>query len=101
VPPSGPMDSISHRKANFLVGNNISDAAIEILLDGLEVKFYQLSLAAVSGSSEAEIYLKDKSQLQKKVLFEKPLLIQPGETLLIKNNRKAGARTYLAVRGGI
>jgi allophanate hydrolase subunit 2 len=45
------MDSISHRKANFLVGNQLGDAAIEILLDGLEVKFYQTSLVAVAGSS--------------------------------------------------
>jgi allophanate hydrolase subunit 2 len=57
VSPSGPMDSISHRKSNFLVGNEISDASIEILLDGLEVKFYQSSLVAVAGSSEAEFFL--------------------------------------------
>jgi allophanate hydrolase subunit 2 len=55
------MDFISHRKANFLVGNEISDAALEILLDGLEVKFYQSSLVAVAGSSEAEVFLITKN----------------------------------------
>jgi urea carboxylase len=50
VSPSGPMDSISHRKGNYLVGNSLGDASIEILLDGLEIKFYQISLVAVTGS---------------------------------------------------
>jgi urea carboxylase len=34
VPPSGPMDALSHRLANALVGNDEADAALEFGLTG-------------------------------------------------------------------
>ena len=34
VPPSGPMDALSHRLANALVGNDEDAAALEFSLQG-------------------------------------------------------------------
>lgn len=40
VPPSGPMDSLAHRLANALVGNEEDAAALEFSLSGPTLKFH-------------------------------------------------------------
>jgi hypothetical protein len=49
VPPSGPMDSLSHRLANALVGNDSEAAALEFGLTGPTLKFHANCLVALTG----------------------------------------------------
>src|SRR5919106_501195 len=47
---AGPMDAVSHRLANLLVGNEASAATLEITLIGPEVEFEHAALFAVTGA---------------------------------------------------
>lgn len=44
------MDSFSFQIANFLVGNSGDEAGIEIVLDGMTLKFNCDAVIAVTGS---------------------------------------------------
>src|ERR1700730_15202102 len=50
VPVSGPMDPVSHRVANALVGNASEDATLEVTLIGPELDFEDERVAAVAGA---------------------------------------------------
>src|SRR3954452_2984651 len=50
VPVAGPMDPVSHRLANALVGNARDAALIEITLLGPELEFEDQRLVAVAGA---------------------------------------------------
>jgi allophanate hydrolase subunit 2 len=49
VPPSGPMDSLHHRLANALVGNDPDAAALEFGLTGPSLKFHCDCVVALTG----------------------------------------------------
>lgn len=94
IPISGAMDRFSLRVANLLVGNDESDAALEAVFLGPELRFTADTLIAVTGAD-----LPPK-------LDGKP---QPGWTaFIVKAGQvlafdflKQGARAYIAVAGGI
>jgi urea carboxylase len=95
VPPSGPMDTRSFRLANRLVGNPASAAGLEITLAGPTLKFNAsatLCLAGAAMSAKVD---------GMPVPFWKPFHVAAGQTLAIGTVTGAGARAYLAVRGGI
>src|SRR5439155_8609458 len=50
VPVAGPMDPVSHRLANALVGNRRDAALLEITLLGPELEFEDQRLVAVTGA---------------------------------------------------
>lgn len=50
VPPSGPMDSLSFRFANRLVGNPSSSAALEITVSGPTLRFNCDTVIALTGA---------------------------------------------------
>ena len=50
VPVAGPMDYLSHRLSNHLVGNEAIAAALEVTLQGPELLFEEDSLFAVTGA---------------------------------------------------
>lgn len=50
VPPSGPMDDLSLRHANALVGNELSAAGLEVTLRGPTLKLHCSVTAAVCGA---------------------------------------------------
>ncbi|CAI6285447.1 unnamed protein product [Periconia digitata] len=50
VPPSGPMDSLSFRLANKLVGNEENLAALECTMQGPSIKFHWDTVIAVTGA---------------------------------------------------
>lgn len=52
--PSGPMDDLSHRLANALVGNDEGAAALELTLTGPTIKFHTPGVVAVCGA-EADV----------------------------------------------
>ncbi|KAJ2977213.1 hypothetical protein NUW58_g7878 [Xylaria curta] len=94
IPKSGPMDSISSRIANILVGNPIGMEVIEMTLIGPELLFTSSSRIAVCGAN-CEVTIDDKERPMWSSLF-----IRAGQRLKISTVVGAGCRMYLAVRGG-
>jgi len=94
VPVAGPMDPVSHRLANALVGNERESAALEITLLGPELEFEDERLVAVAGA-EFELSLDGRP-----VPSNAPFIVAIGSRLRF-GTRRLGARAYLAVSGGI
>jgi antagonist of KipI len=94
VPVAGPMDSYSHRLANLLVANEPSAATLEVTLIGPELAIEAETLAAVVGAAfDIEC---DGVAVGTDVSFS----VRPGSRVRF-GRRRAGARAYLAVAGGI
>lgn len=94
VPPSGPMDSYSHRLANRIVGNDYTAPAIEITLNGPKFRFLTDSLISLTGG-EAEFTVNDQVAEQ-----NKPVYIRKNDVVSIGKLTK-GCRAYLAIRNGL
>ncbi|PWI31970.1 urea carboxylase [Vibrio albus] len=95
VPPSGPMDSLSFRLGNQLLGNDKSSAGLEIIISGPTLKFNTGKYIALTG---AEIQATLDNQ---PVAMGKAVKVEAGQTLKLGKVTGAGARTYLAVEGGL
>lgn len=87
--PAGAADSVSFRVANFLVGNPPNTPALEITLVGPTLEFDAPTTAAISGAHTST-----------SVVLNQAFHVAPGEKIAI-GSLLDGARTYLAVRGGI
>jgi len=94
VPVAGPMDPVSYRFVNALVGNDRDAAALEITLLGPELEFDDERLVAVAGA-EFELSLDGRP-----TPCNAPFIVSTG-SLLRFGARGRGARAYLAVSGGI
>jgi len=94
VPPSGPMDSLSFRLANRLVGNPVDRAALEITMMGPTLAFNTDAIVALSGATI------DASVRDRIVKMNEPFVVRGGETLRLGRVSGAGARSYLAIAGG-
>ena len=94
VPPSGPMDALSFRLANRLLGNSVGAPALEITLTGPAMRF----------NCDAEICLGgaplDARLDGTPVAFWQPVPVKAGQTLTLGAITGTGARAYLAVHGG-
>ncbi len=88
VPPSGPMDDLAFRQANEIVGNAPDAAGFEFTLIGPTLKFHADATIALTGADLG---------LPRWV----PIEVKAGETIRLGAVQGAGARGYLAVRGGI
>lgn len=94
VPVAGPMDRVSHRLANRLVGNPESIAALEVTLIGPEIEFEAETVFAVSGAEfrlaldEADVPMNAAHRARR------------GSRLKF-GDRQRGARAYLAFAGGL
>ncbi|WP_304639107.1 urea carboxylase [Pseudomonas sp.] len=95
VPPSVPMDSRALRLGNRLLGNSEGAAGLEITMTGPTLRFNTDAVIAVTG---AEIPLSIDGLAQPMCTS---LLIRAGNTLALGTIAGAGARSYLAIRGGI
>ncbi len=94
VPVAGPMDPVSHRTANLLVGNPAGRAALEVTLIGPEVEFLDDTTFAVAGA-RFDLFLDERP-------METGIAARAGRGSRLRFGRRtAGARAYLAVRGGI
>ncbi|RJL34424.1 biotin-dependent carboxyltransferase family protein [Bailinhaonella thermotolerans] len=87
VPRSGAADAEALRLANRLLGNAEDAAGIELTFGGACLRFPSGGWAAVTGAPCGPP-------------AGTPLWVRPGESLAFGAPR-AGARTYVAVRGGI
>ena len=94
VPVAGPMDPVSHRLANALVGNVRDTAALEITLLGPDLEFEDERLVAVAGA-EFGMALDGRP-----VPINAPFIVSAGSRLRF-GERRLGARAYLAISGGI
>lgn len=94
VSVSGAMDPFAHRLANALVGNARHLATLEATLAGPTVTFTDARSFAVVGG-EFDLWLDDQP-----VRMRTRLHASPGAVLRI-GERRAGARAYLAIEGGV
>ncbi|WP_419963222.1 biotin carboxylase N-terminal domain-containing protein [Pantoea vagans] len=95
VPPSGPMDDRALRSGNRLLGNDESDAALEITLNGPTLKFNTEIQAVVCGAPLSVTL--DGVEQAMDVVFTLPA----GSTLKLGAMNGAGVRSYLCLSGGI
>ncbi|MDD4882748.1 MAG: 5-oxoprolinase/urea amidolyase family protein, partial [Gallionellaceae bacterium] len=94
VPPSGPMDALSMRLANRLVGNPEGTAALELTAAGPTLKFNCDSLIALGGAAMT-------AKLDGEALANwRAYPVKAGSVLQLGRVEGAGLRTYLAVAGG-
>ena len=92
IPPSGPMDELSFRRANLLVENDQGAPALEVQFMGPKLKVLSSCHAAISGGICRPI-LNDVP-----VEMNRTFMMKRGDVLDIGAVR-TGARTYLAVTG--
>ncbi|MDR0219009.1 MAG: biotin-dependent carboxyltransferase family protein [Enterobacteriaceae bacterium] len=94
IPPSGTLDRFGLAAANLLTGNSPETAALECTLTGPELLFEQDTLFAVSGAP-MKLLLNGQP-----VPFNTCLRAKAGQQLKIIG-APSGARSYLAIAGGI
>jgi biotin-dependent carboxylase-like uncharacterized protein len=94
LPPSGPMDYLSHHAANALVGNDPAAATLESVFIGPTLHFRRDTVVAVTGA-EVDLRIDD---VQMPTWTTLP--VRAGQVLAV-GSMLAGARSYIAVRGGI
>ncbi len=95
VPPSGPMDSLSFRLANQLLGNASDAAAIEMTLSGPTLQFASDTVIALTGADmQAELDGVAVPRYQ-------TVPVKAEQVLSIGKVTGAGARAYLAIAGGV
>jgi urea carboxylase len=95
IPPSGPMDSLSMRLANRIVGNAAGVPGLELTMSGPTLRFAEDAVVALAGAAMTATL--DAGPV---ATFE-PIFVKAGQVLKLGAITAAGARTYLAVRGGL
>ena len=100
VPPSGPFDSRSFRLGNVLLGNAHEAAGLEITLNGPSLKFNCRSRIVLTGAPiQAQLIHQDAAASNELSMYQ-VIDVQAGQTLKL-GKVSEGARSYLAVQGGI
>ncbi len=94
VPPSGPMDSLSFRLANQLVGNDPQAAALECTVAGPSLRFGFDAVIALTGADMA-------AKLDGEALTTGVIVGVRAGQVLEMGKAGHGCRAYLAVAGGI
>lgn len=106
VSAAGALDRASLRRANRLVGNSPSAAAIETVSGGLKVQAVGDQVLAVAGAPSALTIdspsdpESDNPGRRRTIPVATPFALLDGETLTL-GAPEAGFRSYLAVRGGV
>ncbi len=94
VPVSGPMDEVSYRLANLIVGNPSSAAALEATVLGPELRIETEAIMAVTGADLGATVDGSPIPLNGAILCPAGSVMRCGE-------RRNGARAYVAFDGGI
>jgi len=95
VPPSGPMDALSFRLGNRLLGNAEGEAGLEFTAAGPTLRFDAAARICLAGAEFAATLDGEP------VPVWQPLAVAAGQTLAIGRVSGAGLRGYLLVEGGI
>jgi urea carboxylase len=99
VPPSGPMDDLSHRLANRLVGNASAAPALEITLSGPTLRAHASTVVALVGAAlNATLELADGTTSP--LPLNQAVAVPAGAVLRLGQAQGPGLRATLAVRGG-
>ncbi|WVQ81557.1 urea carboxylase [Cryptococcus sp. DSM 104549] len=93
VPESGPMDPVSFRLSNILVGNHENTEALEVTLTGPELLFHVPAVVAITGGTV-------QATIDGHPVDMYTRLVVPASKTLKLGTVMAGCRTYIAVRGG-
>ncbi len=93
VPVSGTMDLYSAKFANYILGNNDTDAVLEITLGKCKLFFDKQLVICISGA-DLSPKLNDRS-----IPLNSALQINKGDTITFDKSIY-GVRSYLAVKGG-
>jgi len=93
VPPSGPFDSLSFRRANRVVGNPEGTPALEITMSGPTLRFRRAARVAVAGAP----VLVTRNGESVGESFE----VEAGDVVKVGRVEGRGVRGYLSVAGGI
>jgi antagonist of KipI len=93
--PGGAMDPVALSLANALVGNPVTEAALEITVIGPELEFESETLIAVCGAEFAGSFPHPPGTLPQ----SRPVLVPAGGRINL-GRASRGARAYLAVAGG-
>lgn len=95
VAPSGALDSFSLRAGNILVGNQETEACLEVTLFGLKLGIITDTVIAITGA-DFNPYINDDKPLK----MWRTHLLKMGDTVSFRG-LKNGCRSYLSVQGGI
>jgi urea carboxylase len=95
VPPSGPMDALSFRLGNQLLGNAPDSAGLECTAVGPTLRFRRAAVVCLTGADMGAT-----ADGQPVPRFA-PVPIEAGGVLKLGAVRGPGNRAYLCVRGGI
>ena len=98
IPLSGAADAFSLKVGNLLVGNNLGEAGLEILLYGLQLRALRRMIISVTGA-DLGITLNEE-----KIPMWRTLEIESGDMISVpsvKTSALKGCRAYLTVAGGI
>jgi len=93
---SGPMDHLSFRAANALVGNPPGAPALEVPMIGVTIAFLRDAQVALTGPDSAAVWRNDTA-----VPLWETLTMRAGDVLRATSADGPGFRLYLAVAGGI
>src|SRR5687768_3260461 len=95
VPPSGPMDTLAFRLVNHVVGNPEGAAGLECTMTGPTLRFHQDAVIAIGGAD-----MRPRLNGAPAPLWT-PIDVPAGAELRLGAASGAGARAYIAIRGGI
>ncbi len=95
IPPSGPMDALGLQLANRIVGNPAGAVGLEFTMSGPTLKFAADALVALAGARMSA------SLDGVPVAYFEPIRVRAGQTLALGSVIGAGARSYLAILGGL
>ncbi len=93
INPGGVMDQFSARVANILVGNPVNEAVIELHFPASILIFQQTALISLSGADFS-------ASISGEIIPSNHAVLVNKNSILQFHKIKAGARAYLAVRGG-
>jgi biotin-dependent carboxylase-like uncharacterized protein len=94
MPPSGAMDVFSYQVGNYLVGNEDGAAGLEMTYLGPQLEFTEDAVIAITGAE-----MPPKINGEEAPTWE-VIAVESGDVLSF-DYLKSGARSYLAVAGGI
>ncbi|MDE0348966.1 MAG: urea carboxylase, partial [Gammaproteobacteria bacterium] len=97
VPPSGPMDDLSFRLGNRLLGNAEGAPGLEITVAGPTLAFHGPATVLVAGAVELRLERPAGAECPR---TWRPFTVDRGDVLAI-GNITSGMRAYLLVGGGL
>ena len=95
VPPSGPMDSLSFRLVNKILGNDEAAAGLECTLTGPKLRFHSDTQIALGGAAMSATL--DEMPVE----VWKPIKVRKNQVLSLGAIEGYGQRTYIGFCGGL